>query len=269
MPGRWVVSTTTLRLDAVVGSPLSTESLFGAAGVAYAKGGGKPGGSGGRGASTKPTLKGLRTHVSTSCTGTGVDGNRIRPLYVREQSAPSRYEEVLPLLRNELANVDDVIAVSSRKTGGDLRVRWVLDQCEPVISEVVVPDGATASFGATVQALQALGFSDPARKNLAFVDAYRLCGVATYYNTDAAVGNLNDGVASSYARIDTGCWSGSTSTPAHELIHMLGGIMGSAPHSTPAGHCSDDGDLMCYADAPGVVMRPDLLHHPGATPRLP
>ena len=59
-----------------------------------------------------------------------------------------------------------------------------------------------------------------------------------------------------YARVDTGCWQAGAggSVAAHELMHNLGGIQGSAGHSTPYGHCDDDNDLMCYADGPGVTM---------------
>jgi hypothetical protein len=58
------------------------------------------------------------------------------------------------------------------------------------------------------------------------------------------------------ARIDAGCWGLSSTTPveAHEIMHTLGGVQDTSPHSTgqfpsPAGgHCTDDYDVMCYDD---------------------
>lgn len=34
----------------------------------------------------------------------------------------------------------------------------------------------------------------------------------------------------------------------HEITHTLGGVANDAPHSTGAGHCTDQADIMCYAD---------------------
>jgi hypothetical protein len=203
----------------------------------------------------RPSTAGIGAHVSPSCSGTGTDGRRVQPMYVREATTPSRYGAVLPLLLNEVANVDDVFAVSAARTGGVRRVRWVHDgACNPVLPEVVVPSGALSSFGATIQAVQALGYRDASRKYLMFAEADVLCGIGTLYNDVRPNGNTND-LRTSYARVDTRCWSGSTSVAAHELTHNLGGVLPGAPHVTTNSHCWDENDLMCYPDGSGAAMQ--------------
>lgn len=203
-----------------------------------------------------PSTPGLATHVVPSCSGDGADGKRVQPLYVREETTPSRYSTVLPLLLNEVANVDDVFAVSAQRTGGVRRVRWVHSGCVPVIAEVVVPAGTLASFSLTINALAGLGFDDPNRKYLAFTEASVLCGIGTYYTDRRPTDNANDGYRASYARVDTRCWAGGDiSVAAHELTHNLGGVLPTAPHGTSSGHCWDDNDLMCYADGSGAVLQ--------------
>jgi 5-hydroxyisourate hydrolase-like protein (transthyretin family) len=202
-------------------------------------------------------IPGLGQHVAPSCTGTGTDGKRVQAMYLHEAGTNSRYTQVLSLLRNEVANVDDTYAVSSRKTGGDLRVRWVHDaSCAPVILDVTVPSGSLGSdFEATISALENLGYNDPSRKYVAFADDNQFCGIGTVYQKDQATGNPNDGYAASYSRIDTNCWSTHESVAAHELTHNLGGVQRTAPHHTTYGHCYDESDLMCYDDSSGITMR--------------
>jgi len=204
-----------------------------------------------------PGIATLSAHVAPSCSGTGTDGKRVQVLYVHEASAPSRFVDVLPVLRNEVANVDDVFAVSSEQTGGGRRVRWVHDaDCLPVVQDVTVPDGALGpDFWGTVNALQALGFDDPNRKYLTFADANQFCGIGTLYNDTRLTDNYNDGYAASYARVDANCWSTAHSVAAHELTHNLGGVQQAAPHATTNGHCWDDADIMCYDDGSGIAVQ--------------
>jgi hypothetical protein len=207
-------------------------------------------------------LAGLTSHVDPSCDGdgTGTDGNRVQVLYVVEANHTNRFNDVLPLLRDEVANVDDTFALSAAETGGGIRVRWVFEPgtCAPVIDPVVVPAGSLADFGSTITAVRNAGYTDVHRKYLMFADAAVLCGIGDLYLDDSKTGNYNDGLAAMFSRVDTGCWQTTTqygSTAAHELMHNIGGIQGSAPDSTPYGHCDDDNDLMCYSDGPGVTMQ--------------
>ena len=203
-----------------------------------------------------PAISTLDSHVAPSCSGTGTDGNRVQVLYAHERGTASRLAAVRPVIRNEVANVDDVFAVSARQTGGERRVRWVRDAaCVPVIKDVTVPAGTPgADFYRTITALQRLGYADRHRKYLVFADANAFCGIGTVYRDPRLVGNDNDGKYASYARVDANCWSSGYSVAAHELIHTLGGVLPTAPHATAQGHCFDESDLMCYADDSRTVL---------------
>jgi hypothetical protein len=203
-----------------------------------------------------PGIAALSRHLAPSCSGTGVDGNRVQVLYVHESATRSRFTQVLPILRNEIANVDDVFGVSAEQTGGQRRVRWVHGaDCQPVVKDVTVPNGALGTdFWATIAAVKKLGYQDPHRKYLMFADANRICGIGTLYDDPRPTNNPNDGSNASYSRVDAGCWSSSHSVPAHELTHNLGGVLHTAPHGTVNGHCFDESDLMCYDDGSGKAM---------------
>jgi hypothetical protein len=244
--------------DASLDDPTDTASLLEKAGdVEAGRTGDRPFEAAATAPVGTPTLTTLSQHVSPSCSGTGDDGNRVQPLYVHEASTPSRFADVLPILRNAVANVDDVFAVSAQQTGGERRVRWVHDaDCLPVVKSVTVPDGSIGdSFMDTVDAVKALGYTKASRKYLMFTDADKLCGIASVYDDPSLTGNANNGRYASYARVDSTCWSTRTSVPAHELTHTLGGVLGTAPHATKNGHCFDDHDLMCYDDGSGVAMQ--------------
>ena len=70
-----------------------------------------------------------------------------------------------------------------------------------------------------------------------FADANAFCGIGSLYDDASRTGNDNDGRYASYSRIDANCWSSrSSSVPAHELTHNLGGVLATAPacnHARP------------------------------------
>lgn len=200
----------------------------------------------------------LSQHASPSCTGTGTDGNRVQVLYAHEAGVASRFAEIQTSLQSYVADVDDTFALSS--PAGNRRVRWVTTpDCVPDIREAVVPDGSFASSNTSTYGLDEIataadqaGIQTANRKLLTFADANGLCGIGEIYPDDqAGSANTNNSASPMVARIDTVCWpmaASGHSTPAHELMHMLGGVQESAPHSTTAGHCTDEDDVMCYAD---------------------
>lgn len=200
---------------------------------------------------------GASGRVSTGCSGDGTTGNRVQVVYVRASDRPDRYDAVVGSLRAYTAGVDAVFLASALQSGGRRQVRWVHDaSCQPVVARAVVSPAEIASFGAQQAALKAQGYNRGDRKYLLFTDAAVMCGVANVYtDTSPLQDNANNGGWAQYARVDAPCWgSADHSVEAHELTHTLGAVLSFAPHVSPAGHCTDESDLMCYSDAPGVVM---------------
>jgi len=207
----------------------------------------------------------LREHVDQTCTGDGADGARVQVMYVREEDQPDRYDEVAPVLRNEMRYIDDAFAVSSMETGGGRRVRWVHDgSCSLSVLNVVLPDGAiTGTHATTEAALNQAGYLEPNRKYLAFADTPMgwldgmACGQGTLYADTSPTDNLNDGRYPQLARVDLECWvtdARYNAAPLHELLHTLGAVQPEAPHGTGGFHCTDGAETMCYNDGTATVQ---------------
>jgi hypothetical protein len=125
------------------------------------------------------------------------------------------------------------------------------------VVEAVLTPAAAGNFNATIEELGALGFDRADRKYLVWFDASAYCGIATFWGDDRPTADNLSNSHTGYARVDTACWGWAE---AHELMHTLGAVQNSAPHSTYGvapgafAHCTDDWDVMCYPDAPGVTM---------------
>ncbi len=215
--------------------------------------------------------------ISFGCSGDGTSGKRVQVMYVTPAGSPDRYPSQAALVRSELLDVDTIFSESAQKNGGSSRqVRWVHDAgCEPIIQRVSVRATTDAkgtvhrvdgSPDDTITTLAAAGYrmDDLNRKYLLFVDYTAkpnnwddpICGVTNgmSYDSSPGLGNHNN-EGRTVSRVDTQCWAGVSddyvlpvaSVVAHELTHALGAVLPGAPHSTPSGHCSDNGDLMCYA----------------------
>jgi len=205
---------------------------------------------------TAPTssLLELQATPQVSCIGDGTDGNRVQPLYVVAADRPNRASEVVPQIRGWIEEVDRIFDSSATPYGMAMAVRWVHDsKCVADVKTVVIPANADDSFSATINALAAQGYDEPGRHYLSWVDTDVYCGIAVNYPDDAAhQNNANNGSWPLWARVDRGCWGHSGVVEAHELTHMLGAVQASAPNATRNGHCTDEHDIMCYPDGPGV-----------------
>lgn len=203
------------------------------------------------------------------CDGDGTSGHRVQAIYMVTADKPNRYAAVVGNIKQWAAGVDTVFNLSAAKTGGVRNVRYVSEDngdgtCSAKVLNVTVPAGSFASFNSSIAALKTLGYDNPARKYLMWVDGsgFGICGIAlTYpYSTPAGQNNPNNGLYPQYARTDAPCWGqGGTATShsveAHELAHTMGSVFSDAPHGTNNGHCFDESDTMCYADGGGKAMQ--------------
>jgi hypothetical protein len=186
------------------------------------------------------------------CEGNGQAGRRVQVMYVRAANAPDRYASVLPSLKQRAAEMDQLVLLSAQETGGSRRIRFVTDAagggCVVNVLNVVIPPDMITDVSRSFQAIATLGYKRTDRKYVMFVDSFEYCGIADIrYDDRPGPTNLNND-GPTYARVDRSCWYAWVGL--HELGHTIGAVQDSAPHSTRAGHCTDEYDVMCYSDAP-------------------
>jgi hypothetical protein len=221
-----------------------------------------------------PAVSGAAAAGAVGCYGNGTDGYRVQLMYAREAGSPDRYPEFETRFRDWAARIDDVFNTSAAKTGGIRHVRFVTDsQCRPVIQRTTLSSAAVDDFADHLDELEDRGFARTDRKYLIWVDTATptYCGIALTYDDFVAnqtpgvnANNGNPDYALSAGRIDTPCWGQQNMIEAHELLHMLGGVLGfssasqAPPHATNGSHCTDESDRLCYADGvPSGVFKPD------------
>ncbi|HVW35643.1 MAG TPA: hypothetical protein VHL53_24135 [Acidimicrobiia bacterium] len=193
------------------------------------------------------------------CIGDGVSGSRVQAIYAVSDGHADRSATVSPTIRSTYApRVDRQFELSAAETGGDAHVVFVTEPdaagtgCQLSVAVAHLSSTGDDSFSNTVSELKALGFNRADRKYLVWTDSNVLCGVGSLYSdSKAASSNLNNGYATMYARVDSGCWNYAE---GHELMHTLGAVQKGAPHATAAGHCWDEPDEMCYDDGSGISM---------------
>jgi hypothetical protein len=196
------------------------------------------------------------------CFGDGQSGDRVEAIYARASDHTDQYDTIVPFIRRWAAEADAVFNDSAGESGGIRHIRWVTDAaCEPTVLHLILSPTGDDSLANTVAELTAQGYARSDRKYVVWMDANELCGISSYYEDDRRTGNFNDGdptAPATVSRIDNGCWGlgrQGTSIEAHEIMHALGSVMPTAPHSTVLGHCTDAADRMCYQDDSTVVLQ--------------
>ncbi len=189
------------------------------------------------------------------CWGNGSSGNRVQAVYA--YTGTDRSATYVPLIRKWAAEADVTVRVSAQQSGGRRHVNWVhTSSCILTVLKVKLSSSAASSFSRTITEMGAKGLKRTDRRYLVWFDANRYCGIGTVYADDrTSSANRNNGYPNgpaAWSRIDRQCWGLASqqwhSVEAHELMHNLGAVQYSAPHSTRAGHCYDEYDVMCYDD---------------------
>jgi hypothetical protein len=189
------------------------------------------------------------------CEGDGTTGPRVQVLYVHASDVPSRFAALQDTIGSYMLNMDAKYNASAQETGGARHVRFVTEPsasgpCQLSLREVVITPTGDDSFNNTITDVKAAGWDagviGQPRKFVMLVDANVLCGIGSIYGDDSpGQTNYNNSVAGMYDRSDNGCWDYAE---PHELMHNIGGVQLSAPHTSGGYHCNDEYDIECYND---------------------
>jgi hypothetical protein len=192
---------------------------------------------------------------SLPCYGDGSSGPRVQAIYARASDVADRSAQIAQYIPQWAANVDAAFNQSAAQTGGIRHVKWVTTpDCSLVVEKVELSPAGDDSLTAMINELKAKGYSRTDRKYLVWTDATRYCGIAEVLNDDQASASNRNNFGPTFGRVDSACWGMGSSTEAHELMHMLGGIQPSAPHASGGWHCTDESDRMCLDDGMGNTL---------------
>jgi len=200
------------------------------------------------------------------CNGDGVDGKRVEVLYAYAGAAPN--PELLSAANGYSTRIERMLVESAADTGGVRHLRWRTNVgtagCQLVITLVKLD---MLPLPTTFQELRPIlvgkGYSDSNRKYLTWVEdttvpawsgdtGTRVPCTANYSNDDRrgplfAGEGVPDNPSNSSA-IHSACslLDGIGFGPGHELMHNMGAVQLSAPHSNGSFHCNQGFDPMCY-----------------------
>ena len=185
------------------------------------------------------------------CEGDGADESRVQAVYAVASDRPDRFADIAPLIATWAGQMDTVVNHSAAETGGERHIRFVTTPgCVLDIAHVVLSPTGDDTLSNTITELRAAGLNRSDRKYVIWADATVYCGIAQVAGGDTP--GLTNGANKGphYARVDSGCWARTDHlSEVHELMHTLGAVQLSAPHSTGGYHCTDESDLMCYRDS--------------------
>lgn len=219
------------------------------------------------------------------CYGDGQTGPRVQLIYGYVSGQKNRATTVLPLIRNGFApRMQAMVKAASAGRDLGIRFTFnkgCAGLSVPVVAfpaSVVATGDANKQFDGMIARLQQLGFDRADRKYQVIWDRWNsggICGLGELAPTldQPAKANLHDGVPTvghtdvpstvgvsspgprysavwklAFGPKGVDCWEVGQSKAAvqvHELLHTLGAVQLSAPHSDGGGHCTDTPSVMC------------------------
>ncbi|MCA1844396.1 MAG: hypothetical protein LC792_14640, partial [Actinobacteria bacterium] len=141
------------------------------------------------------------------CFSDGKSGPRFQAIYARASDQVDHFDAALPWIRQGAADADAVFMASAAEGGAIRHIRWQHDaNCQPTVDHVILSPRGDDDLSQTIAELAALGYKDPSRKYVVWMDSTNLCGISSYYE-DARPGtdNFNNGnpvAPSTVSRID-------------------------------------------------------------------
>lgn len=187
-------------------------------------------------------------------------------VYARPGDVASRHSTIAPLLRTETYKVSAYVDSESRAVDPAAGRRLPM-RCdaggEPVVLQATLEglSAGTATFADIVDGLRSLGYQfngdrGGTERYVVYWDAPSPSGAAGtghVFTSDASAGpgnqNNKGGLYAVEYRFDQGGGVPHWEVLIHEILHTMGAVVSAAPHSTPAGHCTDGLDVMCYKDS--------------------
>lgn len=195
-------------------------------------------------------------------------------VYARPGDVASRYGTIAPLLRDEAYKVGAYIDSEARAVDptASRKLPVSCDGATPTVREATLSSltNGTARFADIVDALRAQGYEynnngTGRERYIIYYDSPSPTGAAGTGHVftldsrgDASNANNNGGLYAVEYRFADGGGVPHWEVLIHEVIHTMGAIVNTAPHSTSAGHCTDGQDIMCYRDSQSSTYDPSV-----------
>ncbi len=198
------------------------------------------------------------------------DAPKFKFYYVRASDTPDRFEAAANMLQKSISTIHSyLINVSAGKRTVSLDLGTTCGPLYADISALTLPGGLgdyldshdEIDVNATMNALESFtdSLSGPPRHYIFLLDQFEfpdyISGIGQMALDDSpGAGNFNNMpglvayVATPEGPLDEEVAGELPRALLHEMTHTMGGVQGSAPNSTSAGHCTDGLDVMCYPD---------------------